>query len=111
MQFLDAAMTVLIAAFFGSKILVSLNRNTKRARVERQLHEVVRQYLTQDAADSQHFKEIKHLLMLDWLDVNPQSTRLDFCRHFDCLVDGHCESFAIAEYLRRREATVGKSIR
>jgi hypothetical protein len=62
-------------------------------------------------ADSPHFKEIKHLLMLDWLDVNPKSTRVDFCRHFDRLVDGHCESFAIVEYLKRRESAVGKPIR
>jgi len=43
--------------------------------------------------------------------VNPKSTRVDFCRHFDRLVDGHCESFAIVEYLKRRESAVGKPIR
>jgi hypothetical protein len=107
MPYLDAAMAALLAAFLGSKVLVSLNRHSKRARVENQLHDFIRQYLqylSRDATnDTQNFKETKQLLMLDWLDVNARYTRIDFCRYFDALIDRYCESIANTEYLKRRE--------
>jgi hypothetical protein len=104
MPYLNAAMAALLAAFLGSRVLVSLNRHSKRARVENQLHDFIRQYLNKDAAnDTQHFKETKQLLMLDWLDVNAKYTRIDFCDYFDVLIDRYCESIANTEYLKRRE--------
>jgi hypothetical protein len=106
MVYLHAAIAALLAALLGSNILVSLNRHNKRTRVESQLHEFIRQYSFRDATyDTQHFKETKQLLMLDWLDANPKYTSLDFCSYFDTLIDRYCESVAINQYLERRQMT------
>jgi hypothetical protein len=106
MQYLHAAVAFLMAIFLGTQVLQSRNRKTKRAHVEDQLHSFIHRWVRKDSiADEQLFKETKQQLMLDWIDANPQFTRVDFCEHFDKLVDGHCESFAIAEYLRRRCVT------
>jgi hypothetical protein len=104
MQYLHDAVSVLMAVFLASKGLQWLNRNAKRARVENQLHVFIRQCLGRESGSgTEHFKETKDMLMSDWLETNPKCTRIDFCRYFDCLIDGHCESFAIVEYLKRRE--------
>jgi hypothetical protein len=103
MQYLHDAITLLMALYLGHQLLVRQKRRTKRAYVEVQLHTFIRQCLRKDSvSEAQLFKETKQLLMLDWVDANPERTRMDFCEHFDKLVDGHCESFAIAQYLERR---------
>ena len=104
MEYFRDAISLLMAAYIVAQLFKIANRRRKRAYVEGQLHASISQYLRQgSASDPELFKETKQLLMLDWLDANPDRTRVDFSHHFDRLVDGHCESFAIAEYLRRRQ--------
>jgi hypothetical protein len=104
MQYVRDAISLLMAVFIAAQFLSLTAVRRKRAYVEKQLHASISQYLRKgSASEAELFKETKQLLMLDWLDANPERTRVDFAKHFDKLVDGHCESFAIAEYLRRRQ--------
>ena len=103
MRFLYEGLAVLLLAVVIAKLDVWLIQSAKRAKTEAQLHEFIRDWSHgTTAGDVERFKETKQLLMLDWLDARPGNTRIDFCHHVDRLIDAHCESFAINEYLKRR---------
>jgi hypothetical protein len=77
----------------------------RAARTENEVDAFVQDWLSGSIPNNtEHFQRTKELLMLDWLDAHPDNSRMDFCRFFDRMVDGHCQNFALSSQGKSRPA-------